>query len=67
MCGKNLKKFDHTDCKMSTFKVKKQVFQYIVRLDYLTLNLLKLNFTWQIIHELDDFLIIAKKNEQVCT
>jgi len=42
MCGKNFKKFDDIDCKISSFEVKKQVFQYDEGLDYLALNLLKL-------------------------
>jgi len=44
MCGKNIKKFDLIECKILAFKVKKQVFQHIVELDYLVLKLLKLNF-----------------------
>jgi len=36
--------FDHTDCKISAFKVKKQVFQHIAGLDFLTLNIFNINF-----------------------
>jgi len=48
MCGKKFIKFGHTDCKISAFKVEKQVFQHIVTLDYFILDPLSLKlFTLQ--------------------
>jgi len=44
MCGKNFRNFDHIDCKISIFKVKKMSFSTHCRTRLLTLNPFNFNF-----------------------